>query len=80
MTDLDLDGVAGTLAIEEVSAESGVPAEHLTTIGKLYPPLRGEPYATTVTLAPGLGKRHPSRLRWESHVWRKFAEQERQKK
>lgn len=62
--------------LDEVSAESGVPACDLTTIGALYG-LTGPAYEEMVTLAPHVVYGSPSELAWYAHTWRKYMAQRR---
>lgn len=59
------------------SAESGVPASDLTTIAMMVSELTGEPYASTVTLAPHVPQGGPSAEAWHAHTWRKHMAQRR---
>ena len=54
-----------------MSRESGVPVRYLMTVSEHYG-LTGEPYATTVTLAPGVPE--DVRRAWGSWTWRGYLE------
>lgn len=68
-------------AVASAAAASGVSAEHLTTLGRLYG-LRTAPYDETVVLAPGTPDDTPDSpgWRWQGYLWRSYMAQERSKR
>ncbi len=60
-----------------VSEESGVPTCDLTTIALVFPEPVGEPYESTVTLAPHVVFESPSERAWYSWTWRSYMNQRR---